>query len=224
MKSKLVATFAISMIIFLANAVFAESHGKAAGTSHELEEVSIELHNYMQRTYRSSFGTDGMKVAAGRLHQAIHDWENGQASQREVVAAQEGANGAFDEMETELRDNGFLKGLRQDGTAERLFLEVQTYLVQLNALLSGSAGSGIGFRGISVTRRQAATLGMTLAKNDAGFACEFLNQVDESIMLIGGSLDRRRRSRHFVHSENPRAFNESVRSFLKELKLASQSR
>jgi len=135
MKSKLVATFVISMIVLLARSGLAEDHGEAAITSHELEEASVDLHNHLRRTYGSAFGANKMKSEAAKLHEAIHGWEKDGASETEttrVVAALERTNVSFREMEAQLRNTGFSGGLRQHRIAERQFRQVKTYLDQLD--------------------------------------------------------------------------------------------
>ena len=108
-------------------------HQKATSTSHELEEASVDLHDYMHHEYSGSFGAHGMESAADDAHGTLHDWSHGEATVAEVLADVDAANAAFDAMTSQFNEAGLLSGPDQDKEAKKLYHEVHKTLAKLNA-------------------------------------------------------------------------------------------
>lgn len=64
----------------------AEIEPNAPSLSHHLEELSAEMHDYTHAVYGPSFGSHGLEVASGALHDSLHDWADGNATEAEVLA------------------------------------------------------------------------------------------------------------------------------------------
>ena len=125
----------ITFLAALASPSIAGVHDKAPGTSHQLENVSAELHTYMHHHYPSSFGAHGMEVNATMLHATLHDWEHGHVTEYDVFVALAMANEAFDNMTDMFNDMGILSGRDQDKGAKQLYHEVQKYLERVDAYI-----------------------------------------------------------------------------------------
>ena len=125
--------FGLSALALLAFSVpaLAGIHKFATSTSHHLEEVSEGLHHYMHAGggFPSSYGAHGMDDAAAAAHDALHDFNNGSATEAEVLAAVDAANDAFDNMRTQFRANN----VWADKTAKKMYDEIHKTLVKLNA-------------------------------------------------------------------------------------------
>jgi len=135
MKNLLTRTLTAAALLALTlPALAAGINAKATSTSHALEEVSAELHDYLHHAgYPSSYGSHGMEAAADDAHGTLHDWSHGNATVAEVLADVDAANSAFDSMSSQLADAGLLTGPDQDKVAKKLYHQVHKELANLNA-------------------------------------------------------------------------------------------
>lgn len=122
-------------LVALAGTALAGIHRKAASTSHALEEAAVELHDYMHDNYTNSYGAHGMEIAADALHSAIHDYNNGNASEQDVLDQVQAANDARDALRDSFRANGIMA----DQTAKKLYDECHKLTVRVTAYTNSNS-------------------------------------------------------------------------------------
>jgi len=125
----------LSVLAFAAIAlpVLAGINSKIGGASHSLEDFSDQLHGYMHGAYGTSMGSHGMEERATELHSTAHDFNNGMATEADVLARVDAANDQFDDMTDQFNAAGVLSGPNQDHGAKQLYAEVHKNLVLVNA-------------------------------------------------------------------------------------------
>lgn len=139
MKNLLTLALSSAALLALTLPVLAGGiHEKAASTSHALEHAATDLHGHMHHAHPSSYGAHGMETAAAAAHDTLHDYDHGNATVQDVLAAVDDANAAFDSMSAAFYENGVLTGPGQDKEAKKIFQDVKKNLAKLNAYVASA--------------------------------------------------------------------------------------
>ena len=112
--------FAGPALAFLCALGTAFIHPNAPSASHALEQSADGLHSYMHMAFGSSFGSHGVDVEATELHDTLHDWENGNATECEVIAERDDIPPAIVDMTQQFAQNGIFS----NKSARAMFLDV----------------------------------------------------------------------------------------------------
>lgn len=73
-------------LLALAATSYAFIFPAAVSSSHELQNAATALHDYMHETYPSSYGAHGLETESTALHATLHEWEDGNASECDVIS------------------------------------------------------------------------------------------------------------------------------------------
>ena len=108
MKSYTSLLMAIFAIVVFAQSSAAFIDPDAPSASHHMGELAAEIHEYLHENYGPSFGAHGIEVAAGELHDTLHDWEHGEATESDVVEAMDALDAAWKTFKQTLRQEHLL--------------------------------------------------------------------------------------------------------------------
>ncbi len=103
------------------------------GASHELEEASTELHDYLHDNYDSTFGAHDFEEASHALHDGLHNWSLGQVSEDEVADLFDATKGSWVYFEYQLGKAGLKHG--PDGGLNMLYRNAKNAFKRVSHLL-----------------------------------------------------------------------------------------
>lgn len=106
---------------------------EAPETSHELEEASVILHDYLHDNYESTYGAHDLEDASHSLHEALHNWSLGMETEDTVADLFDVVNGAWKYFGYQIDEAGLSKGL--DSTLNQLVRETRHAVKEVKSLL-----------------------------------------------------------------------------------------
>lgn len=104
---QLILTLAILFCLWSQTAS-AYIHEPAVGVSHDLENLSVTIHDYLHDNYDSGFGSHEFEEAAEALHSALHQWSEGSATETQVSAALISTTDAWRNFNSQIKSSGLL--------------------------------------------------------------------------------------------------------------------
>ncbi len=91
----------------------------------EFWKPAEEAHEYFHHAYGTSFGSHGLDVNGLQLHEDLHNWERGLATEAEVSATWAKITPALVTFRTNLEQAGLLK-TGNDPRGEQIFARLQS--------------------------------------------------------------------------------------------------
>ena len=127
---KLIILMLVSLFV---HSAYASIDPSAPSASHQLEEASAEIHEYLHDNYTFSYGTHDLEEASAELHHFLHEWQHGEATESDVVAAFTKVKNAYTNSQFQLRNGGILNN--GDEELELLFEHVKVTYKHVRFLL-----------------------------------------------------------------------------------------
>lgn len=129
------ALLSLAAVGIFASAAHAYIPPRAVEASHDLELAAEAIHDYLHDAgYPSSYGAHGLDDAAVVLHDTLHDWEQGNASEADVVAARDAYCDAFANFLQTIIPAGVL--FQGDTGLDRAFIDVVRKTIRMKVLLA----------------------------------------------------------------------------------------
>lgn len=122
----------------VSNVSLAEIGEGATSSSHRLQTIVGDLHDYLHHHYTDSYGTHDLELAAGDMHHALHEWSDGNITEADVVAEQENLKVAWLNYIQSITPAGILNN--GDMELEELYQNLKSTYKELRFLLRKADG------------------------------------------------------------------------------------
>lgn len=120
-------------MLLISTSAMAEIDEGATSASHKLETAADDMHSYLHHHYDAGYGTHELEDAAAEIHHVLHEWQHGEMTESDVVAAQEELKAAWLNYLQTITPAGVLNA--GDMEIEALHQEVKTAYKDLRFLL-----------------------------------------------------------------------------------------
>lgn len=129
-QSKLLVTL---FIFAFSQTAFSSIDDGAPSAAHHFEAAAGEFHDYLHHHYDNSYGSHDLEELGSEIHHVLHEYAHGEASEEEVVAAQDELKLVWNEF---LRIIHSSKVLNKDDLAlDQLYQDVKEAYKELRFLL-----------------------------------------------------------------------------------------
>lgn len=89
MKKLLIQLIPMLWAVGLSQNVSASIDPGAPSASHHFEEAAAAIHGYLHHNYGNSYSSHGLEAHGSALHQVLHEWQHGEATEADVVVKME---------------------------------------------------------------------------------------------------------------------------------------
>ena len=110
MKKFISVLLAGPVLAVLAGTALAFIDPGAPSASHQMEELAVEIHDYLHDNYGSTFGAHGLEEAATTLHDTLHDWGHGsvEVPESQIVEDMDALDAAWKSFKQTIRQEHIL--------------------------------------------------------------------------------------------------------------------
>ena len=108
MKSILPSLSAALFAITLSQSAIADIDPDASTAAHRLEQATAFANAYVNFHYQEDYDSDAMKIEAEKLHDVLHEWNSGNATETEVAEQMQATKIAWNTFRQTINSSGIL--------------------------------------------------------------------------------------------------------------------